>query len=204
MKSVLTIIDMQDYFLQRGLRRSDTPKALQAEWDAIVKVIRKLISQAKRKKMPIVVLEYDNSGPTIEKILKGLYKDDDLGRYQKFSINCANRVKHLMKDARSIAALDGAQDYLDGKIDRKELDRLRRDAYDAADFGDSSSSYAADAAASDAARAAAYAARAAARAAAYDARAAAYAAAHAAAHAAARDSAKKEMLAELMDMLDGK
>ena len=72
MKSVLTIIDMQDYFLRRGLRRSEDPKTMQAEWDAIVNVIRGQIVLAKRKKMPIVVLEYNNSGATTAKILRAI------------------------------------------------------------------------------------------------------------------------------------
>ena len=79
---------------------------------------------------------------------------------------CAETVKHLMKDPRSIAAVEAAIKYGNGEIDDTEL----RNA-------------AADAAAADAAAAAAYAAYAAdaaAYAAAYGADAAAYAAAYAA------------------------
>ena len=88
---------------------------------------------------------------------------------------CANQVRHLMKDQRSLAAIDAAEKYGNGDISRGELN-------DDAD--------AAAAAAYAAAAYAAYAAYAAATAAAYAAAdAAAYAAADAAAAAAAYDAA---------------
>jgi len=93
MKSVLTIIDMQDYFLQRGLNRGDVePAELQAEWDTIVDVIRKQISKAKRNKMPIVVLEYDNSGPTTAKILRTIRGYELAARVKKYRNDGSSEV----------------------------------------------------------------------------------------------------------------
>ena len=77
---------------------------------------------------------------------------------------CANTVRHLMKDERSIKAVDSAIDFGNGLIEESEL----RDAYAA--YAAADAAYAADAAA------AAYAAYAAAYSAAYAADAAAYAA----------------------------
>jgi len=75
--------------------------------------------------------------------------------------HCANTVRHLMEDERSIRAVDAAIDFGNGKITKEQLKAAAYDAYAA---------YAADADAR-----AAYTAYAAARAAAYDAaRAAAY------------------------------
>jgi len=45
---------------------------------------------------------------------------------------CANQVRHLMKDKRSIAALDACKDYVEGKITRKQLDADAAAAYAAA------------------------------------------------------------------------
>ncbi len=95
---------------------------------------------------------------------------------------CGNQVRHLMKDKRSIAALDAAERYGNGEITREELNAA---AYAAAD--------AAAAAAAAAYAAAAYAAAADAAAAAADAAAAAaaYADAADAAAAARKESLKK-------------
>jgi hypothetical protein len=82
--------------------------------------------------------------------------------------HCANTVRHLMKDERSIKAVDVAIAFGEGKATREELDAAAADANDAAN----DAAYAA-AAADDAA----YAAAAAAAAAAADAHAVAYAAA---------------------------
>jgi hypothetical protein len=92
--------------------------------------------------------------------------------------HCANTVRHLMKDATSIKAVDVAIAFGEGKATRKELDDAFDAAFDVACAG---------AAAFDAAYAAAYAAAVAAY--------AAYAAANAvsvAAYAAAYASAKKQ------------
>jgi hypothetical protein len=89
--------------------------------------------------------------------------------------HCANTVRHLLKDDRSIKAVDVAIAFGEGKATREELDAAASAAYAAAD-----AAYAAAYAAASAASAAAYAAYAAADAAAY----AAYAAADAAAYAA--------------------
>ena len=104
--------------------------------------------------------------------------------------HCANTVRHLMKDKRSIEAVDTAIAFGEGKASIKELE-LASYAADAAAFA---ASYAADAAAYDAAFAAAYAAFAAADD--YD---AAYAAA---AYAAAIDfaDAKKENQMQTADI----
>ena len=81
--------------------------------------------------------------------------------------HCANTVRHLMKDERSIAAVDMAIKYGEGNATDSELAAAAAAAYDAA----------ADAAAADAYATAAYAAYATAAYAAYAADAAAYAAA---------------------------
>jgi len=105
-------------------------------------------------------------------LAKRLDVDDRKLTLAKFK--CANQVRHLMKDSRSIAALDAAERYGNGEINRDELNTATAAAYAA---------YAAAAAAAYA-DAAAYAAYADAAAAAY-ADAAAYAAyADAAAYAA--------------------
>ena len=95
--------------------------------------------------------------------------------------HCANTVRHLMRDERSIAAVDAAIAYGNGAITRDELNIAASAAYAAAYAADAAD--AADAAASAAADAA-YAAYAAASAAASAAYAAADAAASAAAYAA--------------------
>jgi len=91
--------------------------------------------------------------------------------------HCANTVRHLMKDPRSIAAVDAAIAYGQGDIDDKELADAAAAAYDAARNADAA---AYDAGAGVAAAAAADADADAAAYAAADAAAAAYAAAVAA------------------------
>jgi hypothetical protein len=121
-------------------------------------------------------------------LAKKLKVDDRKLTLAKFK--CANQVRHLMKDKRSIAALDAAERYGNGEISRDELNAAYAAAYAAA--SDAVTAYAAYAAAdavtayaaaSDAAADAAYAAYAAASDAAADAVTAyaAYAAADAAA-----------------------
>jgi len=115
---------------------------------------------------------------------------------------CANQVRHLMKDKRSIAALNACKDYVEGKITRKRLDTYADAAYADAAYAAAADAAAAAAYAAYAAAAAAYAAYAAADAAdaAYAAAAAAYAAA-AAAYAAAYDAAiRKELLKKSADI----
>jgi len=112
---------------------------------------------------------------------------DDLKLLTLAKGHCANTVRHLMKDKRSIKAVDAAIAYGEGKISREELDAAAYAAADAAVANDAPyAAYAADAAA--AADDAAYAA--------YDddadADAAADAAAYANAAANAADTAKKE------------
>ena len=102
-------------------------------------------------------------------------------------IACARKVQHIMKDDRSITALDVAQRYVDGNASKEELDA----AWDAAS---AAARDAASAAARDAASAAAWAAALAAAGAA--ASAAAGAAALAAALAAAGDAAWDAALAD--------
>jgi hypothetical protein len=86
-----------------------------------------------------------------------------------YAIACARRVQHLMKDQRSINALDVAERYAHGNATNQELNAARATAWGAA-------WYAANAAASDAADAAAW----------YVARVAVYAAARAEAWVVAR------------------
>jgi len=116
---------------------------------------------------------------------------DDLKLLTLAKGHCANTVRHLMKDERSIKAVDAAIAYGEGKISREELDAAANAASDAAyaysayaNAAYAYSAYAADAAA--AADDAAYAA--------YDDDADADAAADSAAYAnaAANAAAKKE------------
>ena len=94
-----------------------------------------------------------------------------------YAVWCARQVQHLMKDQRSLDALDVAERYANEKATADELDAARDAAWDAAR--------------ADARDAAWAAARAAARSAAWDAaRDAAWAAAGAAAGRAARDAAR--------------
>jgi len=104
-----------------------------------------------------------------------------------FAVWCCRQVQHLMKNSRSIAAVDAAEQFANGLITVKQSASARNAAYAAAAAAYAYAAYAADADA--AAYAAAYAA-AAANAAAY---AAANAAAYAAdaAYAAARKTAKQ-------------
>ena len=120
---------------------------------------------------------------------------DDLQRITLAKGHCANTVRHLMKDDRSINAVDISIAFGEGKATRNELNKADSAAY-AADAAAYAAAYAADAAYA-AADSAAYAAYAAADSAAYAAD-AAYAASYAAdaayaAYAAsyAADAAKK-------------
>ena len=97
--------------------------------------------------------------------------------------HCANTVRHLMNDDRSLKAVDTAIAFGEGRATREELDAARAAAYAAAAADADAAAYAADYAAV-AADADAYAAAYAAAAAAADAAAAAYADAYAAAAAA--------------------
>jgi hypothetical protein len=105
---------------------------------------------------------------------------------------CANQVRHLMKDQRSLDALDAAEKYGNGEISSDELNAASDAAY-AAYAAASDAASAAYAAAYAAAADAAYAAYAASYAAAYAASAASAAAA-AAAYAASYTAARKESL----------
>ena len=134
---------------------------------------------------------------TIEEVVAACHRGDWLlWLSQKINIglqpltlakgHCANTVRHLMKDERSVKAIDAAISFGEGKVLKDELDA----AYAAAYAADAAAYAAADAAAyaaAPAAYAAAYAADAAAPAAAYAADAAAYAA-----YAADAADAKKE------------
>jgi hypothetical protein len=105
-----------------------------------------------------------------------------------FAVWCARQVQHLMKDQRSLTALDVAERFANGQVTIEELRQVRQDAayaYYAADYAAAyAAAYAADAAAAYAAADAAYAAA--------DAAAAAYAAADAAY--AARASQEKKLI----------
>jgi hypothetical protein len=102
--------------------------------------------------------------------------------------HCANTVRHLLKDERSIAAVDAAIAFGEGKITREDLTAAYAADATYADAAYAVAAYAADAAAADASDAT-YAAAAAAVYAAAAAAAAAYAAAAAAAYAAAAAAA---------------
>jgi len=80
--------------------------------------------------------------------------DVDLKTLTLAKVRCASTVRHLMKDTRSIKALDVALLFAEGNATREELDA----AYAAADAAAADAADAADAAAADAAAYAAYAA----------------------------------------------
>ena len=101
---------------------------------------------------------------------------------QEFALWCAERVRHLMSDPRSTAALDVAARHLRGEATDEELDAARAAAWDAA--WDATAAAARDAAARYAEWAAA-------------------AAAEDAARAAARDAERAAQRAELERMLGG-
>ena len=82
-------------------------------------------------------------------LAKKLKVDDRKLTLAKFK--CANQVRHLMKDQRSIAALDAAEKYGNGEISRDELNAAAYAAAYAAYAADAA--YAAAAAAADAAAA---------------------------------------------------
>ena len=111
--------------------------------------------------------------------------------------HCVNTIRHLMRDDRSIAAVDAAISFGEGKISRKELNAAADAAYA------STVAYAAADAASAAADAATYAAYAVANAA-YVASAAAYVASYAASYtaktAATYAAAQKQSLKEQADI----
>jgi len=65
-----------------------------------------------------------------------------------YAVWCARQVQHLMKDERSIRALDVAERYANGMATRDELESARSAAYAA--YADSAAAYAADAAYADA------------------------------------------------------
>ena len=102
----------------------------------------------------------------------------------KFAVWCARQVQYLMKDQRSIDALDVVWRYSDGLVTDEELVKVRR-AADAA-YADAAAAYAARTAAYTAAYADAYAAR----------------AARAAADADAADAVRQEQEVKLKQILD--
>jgi hypothetical protein len=55
------------------------------------------------------------------------------GVWRLYAVWCARRVQHLMTDPRSIAALDTAERYAEGKATRNELNAARNAAWAAAD-----------------------------------------------------------------------
>ena len=61
--------------------------------------------------------------------------------------HCANTVRYLMKDKRSIVAVDAAIAFGEGRISKKELRTADAAAYDAADAAAAAADAAADAAA---------------------------------------------------------
>jgi len=83
---------------------------------------------------------------------------DDLQLLTLAKGHCANTVRHLMKDERSLKAVDAAIAFGEGKISRDELDAAAYFAADAANAAYAAAAYAAAAAANAAPAAAAYAA----------------------------------------------
>ena len=77
----LVVVDMQRKFLARAKRKRHTyyyPDAITtAGWNALVERIIRAIEICKTKQQPIVILEFDDFGPTDNKIKKAI------GEYQK-------------------------------------------------------------------------------------------------------------------------
>jgi membrane protein involved in colicin uptake len=133
-----------------------------------------------------------------------------------YAVWCARQVQHLMKDQRSLDALDMAEKFAKGEATEQELEDASNSAYDSAhtantarDAAANAAAYAAYGAAYGAARDAAYgaaygAARDAANSSYAAARGAAYSAAYSANSAAARASAKAKQKQELILVLNGK
>ena len=65
--------------------------------------------------------------------------------WQRYAIWCANQVRHLMTDQRSIDAIDVAARYVDGKATDAELTAAWDAAWDAADAARNAPAAAADA-----------------------------------------------------------
>jgi hypothetical protein len=102
------------------------------------------------KDLDLIVEEFSKSGQedydTIRNVLKLCPKRLSV----QFALDSCNSIRHLMKDERSIAALDAVQDYLDtGKPVPREIKDAAAAAY--------ASAYAAAAAAAAASASAAYA-----------------------------------------------
>ena len=82
-------------------------------------------------------------------LAKRLKVDDRKLTLAKFK--CANQVRHLIKDQRSIAALDAAEKYGNGEISRDELNAAAAAAYAVAAYAAADAAVAAAAAYADAA-----------------------------------------------------
>ncbi len=54
------------------------------------------------------------------------------GLWRRYAVDCAERVKHLLKDPRSLTALDVARRHADGTATDDELDAAWAAAWDAA------------------------------------------------------------------------
>jgi hypothetical protein len=119
---------------------------------------------------------------------KGIMDDKTL---RLFAVKCARQVQHLMKDQRSINALDVAERYANGLANDEELAAAREAAWEAA--------WEARAAAREAAWEAAWAARAAAREAAWE---AAWEAAGEAAWDAAWDAARENQVQIAIELIN--
>ena len=103
--------------------------------------------------------DYFNSFDTPQDFVKNCYRGDwllwlfkrtnpeDIRLLTLAKAHCANTVRHLMKDNRSIAAVDAAIAFGNGKITVEELKADGADAatYDAADAAYAAAAYAADA-----------------------------------------------------------
>lgn len=65
-----------------------------------------------------------------EKLVNYFFESKKVNNKKKheFALWCANEVRHLMKDPRSIAALDAKRKWLDGKISNRDLEKARHKA----------------------------------------------------------------------------
>ena len=96
-------------------------------WKKLLKYLNKTEADDKKLKIKTIIKSNGvDDAVWCLRTVEGYEKEIKL-----FAIFCARQVQHLMTDSRSIRALDVAEDYVNGKATREELDAAADDAYDA-------------------------------------------------------------------------
>ncbi len=98
LNTVLVVIDMQDYFRDRGASRLRDPAEFLADWDAIVDTIVSQVAVAKRARRPVVMLEYNLAGPTVRRIAAATRHYDLARHVTKYRDNGADEVAEAIED----------------------------------------------------------------------------------------------------------